>query len=486
MTQDITTQKRAEAALRSQRDLIAAIIETAAALVVVLDRKGRVIQFNRACQETSGYSFDEVRDKSIWDISLLLPQENVEIRAVFSRLVAGQFPNRHENYWRSKDGRQRLIEWSNTALLGPDDSVEYVIGFGIDVTEQRRTQEELNERMRQQTAVVELGQRALTGRSTASLLEQTVALVAKTLTLDYCSVLEVLPSGEALVLRTGFGWEARLLEKATVPTGTDSLAGYALLCNEPVVFEDLQHETRFETPQLLRDHGIVSGAVVPITGRERPIGVLHALSITRRTFTINDVGFLQSVANIVAIAIERQALEKKILEATESEQRRIGQDLHDSLCQQLIGGELRAAVLRQSLAAKSLPEASSAAQIAELFHDLATHDREIVHGLAPVEITAGDFTTSLRRLATNVRQRSGIPCHVRSGRRVAIFDSIIATHLYRIAQEAVQNAVKHSRVTHVSIELRTSNSEGQDYPHDKRRRARFANIERKARGHGSS
>ena len=125
-------------------------------------------------------------------------------------------------------------------------------------------------------------------------------------------------------------------------------------------------------------------------------------------------------------------------------------------------------------------------QIAELFHDLATHDREIVHGLAPVEITAGDFTTSLRRLATNVRQRSGIPCHVRSGRRVAIFDSIIATHLYRIAQEAVQNAVKHSRATHVSIELRTSNSEAQDYPHDKRRRARFANIERKARGHGSS
>ena len=68
MTQDITAQKRAEAALRSQRDLIAAIIETAAALVVVLDRKGRVIQFNRACQETSGYSFDEV-ETSLYGIS---------------------------------------------------------------------------------------------------------------------------------------------------------------------------------------------------------------------------------------------------------------------------------------------------------------------------------------------------------------------------------------------------------------------------------
>jgi PAS domain S-box-containing protein len=141
MTQDITAQKRAEAAQRSQRDFISAVIETAAALVVVLDREAHVVQFNRACQETSGYSFDEVKGKSAWEIPLVLPEETIELRAVFSRLAAGQFPNRHENHWVTKDGRRRLIAWTNTALLGPDGSVEHVIATGIDITERRRAEE---------------------------------------------------------------------------------------------------------------------------------------------------------------------------------------------------------------------------------------------------------------------------------------------------------------------------------------------------------
>jgi PAS domain S-box-containing protein len=428
--------------------------ETAAALVVVLDREAHVVQFNRACQETSGYSFDEVKGKSAWEIPLVLPEETIELRAVFSRLAAGQFPNRHENHWVTKDGRRRLIAWTNTALLGPDGSVEHVIATGIDITERRRAEEELKARMRQQTAVVDLGQQALTGTSIRSLLEEAVTLVANTLALDYCSVLELQPSGDALVIKAGFGWESGLLERATVPTGSGSPAGYALLCNEAIVFDDLQHERRFEAPALLREHGIVSGAVVPITGRERPFGALNALSTTRRTFSSHDLRFLQSVANIVATAIERQSLEKKVLEASESEQRRIGQDLHDSLCQQLIAGELHAAVLRQTLAESSPADATSAAQLARLFRDLATHAREIARGLAPVEITGGGFATALRKLANTVCNRSGIPCRVRSGKGVAVSDSLVVTHLYRIAQEAVQYAVKHSHARRVSITVR--------------------------------
>ena len=457
MTQDITAQKRAEAALRSERDFISAVIETAAALVVVLDSEARCVRFNRACQETSGYSFDEVRGKSVWELPLLLPEETIELKGVFSQLAAGQFPNRHENYWVTKGGRRRLIAWSSTALLGPDGSVKYVIWTGIDITEQRRAEEELETRMRQQTSVVELGQLALTGGSIRSLLEETVALVAKTLAVDYCSVLELLPSGDSLVLRVGRSWEAGLLDKATVPAANGSPAGHALLRNEPVVFDDLQHESRFEAPALLREHGIVSGAVVPIAGRERSFGVLHALSATRRTFTANDVRFLQSVANIVATAVERQTLEKEVLEASESEQRKIGQDLHDSLCQELIGGEFFATVLQQTLAEKLQPEASSAAQLAQLFRDLATHAREIARGLAPVEIREGALATALRKLARTVHNRSGISCRVRASERIAVSDSFIATHLYRIAQEALNNAVKHSRASHVSLALRADN-----------------------------
>jgi PAS domain S-box-containing protein len=136
----MTTQNGAEAALRTERDFISAVFETISALVVALDREGRIVQFNRACQETTGYSLDEVKGKSIWNLPLLVPEEIDAIRSVFSRPVAGQFPNRWENPWITKDGRRRLIAWSNTAIVDADGRVENVIGTGIDITEQKEAE----------------------------------------------------------------------------------------------------------------------------------------------------------------------------------------------------------------------------------------------------------------------------------------------------------------------------------------------------------
>jgi len=141
----MTTQNGAEAALRTERDFISAIFETISALLVVLDREGRIIQFNRACQETTGYSLDEVKGKSIWNLPLLVPEEIDAINGVFSRPVAGQFPNRWENPWIAKDGRRRLIAWSNTAIVDADGRVENVIETGIDITEQKEAEQALSE-----------------------------------------------------------------------------------------------------------------------------------------------------------------------------------------------------------------------------------------------------------------------------------------------------------------------------------------------------
>src|ERR1700736_3262685 len=109
ITQTMTTPNGAEVALRTERDFISAIFETISALVVVLDREGRIVQFNRACQETTGYSLDEVKGKPLWNLPLLVPEEIDTIKGVFSQLVAGQFPNRWENPWITKDGRRCLI-----------------------------------------------------------------------------------------------------------------------------------------------------------------------------------------------------------------------------------------------------------------------------------------------------------------------------------------------------------------------------------------
>ncbi|NIR47655.1 PAS domain S-box protein, partial [candidate division KSB1 bacterium] len=142
IVRDITERKQAEEALRRERNFVSAILDTSGALVVVLDTKGRIVRFNRACEQTTGYAFEEVEGKHFWDL-FLIPSEVGDVRAVFDNLVAGDFPNYYENYWQTKDGGQRLITWSNTALLDEEKNVEYIIGTGIDVTDRKEAEEKL-------------------------------------------------------------------------------------------------------------------------------------------------------------------------------------------------------------------------------------------------------------------------------------------------------------------------------------------------------
>ncbi len=135
--------RQTQEALEKERSFVSAILDTAAALVVVLDTKGRIVRFNRACEKATGYTFDEVRGKSLWDL-FVLPEEAEPVKTVFEELKRGEFPNEFENYWMTKDGSRRLIAWSNTALLDDHGSVAYVIGTGIDITERKRAEEAMN------------------------------------------------------------------------------------------------------------------------------------------------------------------------------------------------------------------------------------------------------------------------------------------------------------------------------------------------------
>jgi PAS domain S-box-containing protein len=133
---DLVRLKQAQDELKKERDFSSAVIETASSLVVVLDREGRIVGFNRACEQATGYSFAELKGKVFWDL-LITPDESDEVKAVFAKLSAGEFPNRHENHWLTKDGRLRLISWANTALLNERNEPEYIIGTGQDITESR-------------------------------------------------------------------------------------------------------------------------------------------------------------------------------------------------------------------------------------------------------------------------------------------------------------------------------------------------------------
>jgi signal transduction histidine kinase len=150
---------------------------------------------------------------------------------------------------------------------------------------------------------------------------------------------------------------------------------------------------------------------------------------------------------------ERERLEKEILEISEREQRRIGHDLHDSLCQHLTGTALACQVLGQKLSAHSFAEAADAGKVVDLVEEGISLARNLARGIAPVEMDAEGLMDALHELARSMAERSRIRCTFECKPLVLIDDTATATHLYRIAQEAVTNALRHGKASRVVISL---------------------------------
>jgi PAS domain S-box-containing protein len=140
--QDITSRRLTEKALQDERDFNMAIFATSGALIIVLDKAGRILRFNQACERTSGYGAAEVIGKYLWEF--LLPKEQVEhVRNAFDALLADQVPSRYENYWVTKTGELRLISWANSVLQADDGGIRAIIGSGLDITDQRQLEGEI-------------------------------------------------------------------------------------------------------------------------------------------------------------------------------------------------------------------------------------------------------------------------------------------------------------------------------------------------------
>jgi PAS domain S-box-containing protein len=287
---DITDLKRTEEALQEERNVLSAILHTVGALVVVLDPEGRVIRFNRACEQTSGYSLAEVSGKKIWDL-FMVPEEVDRFKTDFQELCCDRLPRDYESYMVTQAGVRRLIAWSTTVLPGKSGAPTYIIATGIDIT-------------------------------------------------------------------------------------------------------------------------------------------------------------------------ERKNLEKNILEVSGREQRRIGQDLHDGLGQHLTGIAFMTKVQEQKLTEKSLPEAGDAAKIVKLVNEAIYKTRELARGLLPVVSDARGLMSALQQWAGEVEDFFGISCRFECPAPVLIHDDTVATHLYYVAREAVNNAIKHGHASQILIRLSADLQQG--------------------------
>jgi PAS domain S-box-containing protein len=287
---DISDLKHTERALQRERNFVSAILDTAGALVAVLDGEGRMVRTNRAFEQTTGYSFEQLRGKHIWEF-FLFAEEVARSQAVLAELRPDFAPQEYQSHWLTQNGSSRLIAWSSSLLPDNEGKAQYVIATGIDIT-------------------------------------------------------------------------------------------------------------------------------------------------------------------------EREQLEKALLNISAREQRRIGQDLHDGLGQHLTGIAFMAKVHEDKLAKASLPEAADAAKIVRLVNEAVHKTRVMARGLFPVMSDAQGLMSALQVWVGEVEDVFGVTCKFECERPVLIEDNQVATHLYHIAQEAVNNAMKHGHAGNILLRLSAQDDYG--------------------------
>ena len=278
------------------------LLDLARDAILVLDMDRVIIFWNRGAEELYGWTKNEAMGRTIHELLKTEypgPIDDFEAEV----LSTGRWDGEQVHF--KQDG-SRVVMASHWTLHRDDEGRPLAIfEINSDITDQKSAEAVLQSRVRQQAAVAELSQSALSGVEPGVLMDSATALVVGNLEVEYGHVLELLPDGVTLLLRAGTGWGEGLVGHARLVTA-DSPAGCALLASDPVIVDDLRSDARFGGASLLCDQGIVSGMSVVIPGRGRPYGVLGAYTARARKFTQDDSYFLQSAANVLALAIDRK------------------------------------------------------------------------------------------------------------------------------------------------------------------------------------
>lgn len=221
---------------------------------------------------------------------------------------------------------------------------------------------------------------------------------------------------------------------------------------EPHWVEDLRSEERWQRP-CVHSLGLRFAAFFPVPVQDEPIAVLEFFCDVP---TPREPLFVQTVRNITLLlgqTLERNQLKRQIVDLTEGDARRLAAELHDNLGQQIAGAGMLAESLAGALRRRGAPELDNAEHLVGALSTAREQLRNVAHGLRPVDVVPGELEGALRTLARGVSTLYGIACDLEVEHGVRVEDSRAATHLFRIAQEAIHNAAVHGRATRVALQL---------------------------------
>lgn len=290
--------------------------------VIATDREGRVTFMNDVAQRLTGQTQAQALGRNIEDLVHLLDAETrEELPSPVHRAMS-------EGLVMHRSDRSLLVTQAGTKVPvdtcaaatraeGGDDVHGAVFVFR-DVSRRRQTEAELRVRSRQQAVMAHLSQRALADKDIAELLQEAASAIAETLDVEYCSVQEQLPNREGVVLRAGFGYPNDQIGQ-TVSAGSETPVGYTFISSGPLIVADLPPEGRLDGAAPPRAEEVKTALRVPIIGKgeEVPWGSVAVYSVRQRSFTQDDVNFLESMANLLATAVRRWQMEQELRQRAE-------------------------------------------------------------------------------------------------------------------------------------------------------------------------
>lgn len=401
-----TEHRQTRSALRDSAERLRAILETAVEGIITIDERGTIESFNRSAENIFGYSAAEAVGQNV---KMLMPEP---------------FRHEHDSYLKNyrETGHAKIIGIGREVIGRRKDGTLFPMDLSV--------------------SEVNLANRRMFTGFVRDVTERKAAEKV----LAYYAVL-VESSDDAIIGKTLEG------NITSWNKGAEHVFGYSKeeMIGKPIgilIPEDRQAEEPEMLARIRRGESVDHFETV----RRRKDGQLIDISVT--ISPIRDKGGAIIGASKVARDITgRKRLEREIIEISNREQQRIGQDLHDGLCQELTGIELMCQVLEHKLSTKSKGEAKQVAEIGKHIREAIAHTRKLARGLSPVELELNGFMSALDELAENAGKLFRVDCHFECANPVLVRDNVAATHLYRIAQEAINNAVKHGKAKRIAISL---------------------------------
>ena len=436
-------------------------IENAPVAIAMFDREMHYLAASRRWLQDHGLAGRGVLGCSHYD---LFPEFSDHWRASHRRGLAGEVLRAKEDRLERADGSVQWLKWELRPWYNAAGGIGGIVIFTEDITVQKQAEQLLRSTNRTLQAIRDCHEAMLRVSTERELLNEICRIIVQT--------------GGARMVWVGFAQDdARKSVRPIAEAGasTDNLkharvtwadaprgrgpVGTAIRTRKPCVCPNTLTDPDFAIwrESALR-HGFGSVIALPLLADKQCYGALTIYAGEPQAFEPEEQLLLLDLANDLAFGIcnmrlraERERLEDEILKSIEREQERIGRDLHDGLCQLLVGAKFRSVYLQKI--SPDVAVAQEARLLEQTLNQAIEHARDLARGLNPVNVTPESLAASLQKLADEVESAHRLRCVCRLAGPLKIAGHHVAHHLYRIAQEAVQNALKHAAARNLSIAI---------------------------------